>query len=1104
MRKSKQDDKLDGIEAFIASKKEGPDRGLSLIGDSTEPNLVRKKVAILIGARRYDEAANFMKDLSPHEIWCDIGLEAYLKAGKTFYADQLFNWIKSNVDDEVIINKCRYVYATIAFDKTFRSRDERMIYPGSLSAEEVENARSILEILKPIVAKVFAQENVINGIESESVQLAILVYYLLQDNQNIINLSMPLFKRIPLPLEAARMVMRGIILDKSICDTIPTRLRIEHNDSFEASLIAVAIECEILKQPKLAFTNIKSISLINRTESEKDEYGKMLFQISQFIDIDDSREALDLSKNIFGLEHKLTIYMNIDILIKEKDYPNAESLLIKVKDDKDIFWLQLYAKYLLDIDRPKDALEYLDKTRAIMPHPELSKTAARIAFEIKNYNLSSEILEQILKTDPENISLINNLATVYFKMGNYVKAAIQYEKLKKNKPDEQSYLFKLASCYTQIGESNQAIQIYEEICRRDEAPLEAFIVKAYLEKIDDPKRAFNTILRLKDAYWENPQYLQAVLELSYASGNEEYGNKALLKIRELQGKGKASQEILQVKTVDDLVAHASQWNEKVKIINQNLLGGKFTWLMADNWQNQTSYMGWSIRTQQADWLMEEPITCASYSIYSTNGFTKYEQSGNTTRLDYIKCPEKGSDIVIDLSALITLQRLDLLDRCIEYFANIYVPQEYQVKLLQDSDRLVIHQYSMKISAEAIKNKITSGRVSILEDIGTPGKRPLPYIREYTLPGKEEEHYYRLIDLVTVAYDSGKLNESKYNILKQIAHEPSGVDSEHSSLKYGDSVLIDLLTLRSICQADVTALDSFLSAFKVFISKHDQILNSNEITQIELQQNIKKWNGDLLKKVKEDIFKKELHVIVPQLEEDDIFLASWELAKGKSLSLLVDDRVLQVLAINTTTIEYPSFGTDSLLMMLFKENMIDIDTLSEAFLKLIKWRYRFIVPSKETLLNFAKRYKNHPPGKDLQEVALYVHDCMRDPGLFAGQENTTLKESMAARLFLSWTRLITEFMVEIWSDSDFNEDNAKLLTQWAVDEFMPSLPKNIGSNGLHIAKIKPNILFNCFYTQTFINNGERTSESLQTLADCINMNETEYFKAVSEVIDIYGI
>lgn len=1097
------DIRLKGIEGFLLSKERGDEEGIESLGNSSEPEIIRKILLILLDSEEYDKAVSLIKELPVHERWCDKAISAYVGNGNIDKAKEIIEWTKS-IDNETLRNRCRLFYADVRYIKAWRNRKkEEIIIPGTLSNEEKEELNDALEILAPILAKIIAEKKVFNEIESLALQIALKINYSFSDIQKVKNLSAILLPWKPIPLVVVQFALNRLI---TIPPNVPERLRKEHFDLFEAQLLASSIESEVFRQHESAYENINISKDMAQNEEQKSNLCKVLYQISQCLGTKELNDVKDICISYFGKEHLLAPLIQADIFVREKELDKAHEYLMKAKDENNPAWLQIYAEYLHRRGMQTEALEYMKRACSILPHPELLKATAKLAFEVKMFDLSIELMKQVLQNEPDNISLLNNIAATYFRKGDYESAVEYFEKLKGIKPEELSYYFNLATCYVQIGNPQKAIDAYDEICKRKDVPLDAFLSRAYLVRINDPVKAFDSILPLKDKYWENPQYLQVVLDLSYKAGKEEYAHQAMMKLLELQRQGKAPQEILQAKTIDDLKVYMNEWNKKGKIINENFLVGKVSWLIADHWQNYTAYMGWFIRTQPLSWRIEEPLNCASFSIYSTNSFSVVKLPDDTTKLDFIECPAHNTDIAIDLSALITLHRLDLLEICLKYFGNKYIPHEYPALLLRDSDNLVIHQRTRKTSAEAIKKAIDNGQINILEDVGKAGERPFSFIHEYTLPEKEEEHYYRLIDMIQVAYDTGRLNEEKYNALKHIAHQQSGIDADHPGLKHGQSIYVDIHTLYSICQIDIESLGLILNTYKIHISKEDQIRNTGENIQIGTQEQLRSWNDQLLQLIRDsDKFIKEHHKQVSELKENNVYLASWQVAKGKSLPLLADDRVLQVLAINENqSIKHPSFGTDCLLLKLFEEGLIDIKILSNSFLTLMKWRYRFVVPTKDILLALAKKYKSRPPGQDLQEVALYLHDCMRDPGLFGGAENTTQKESMALKLYAKWVNIITEYLAGVWADLEFNEDNAKKLTEWTLQELYPSLPKN-RDQGIVLPEFLPKVIIDHFLVLTFnIKDAARANRALQIIAEGLNMSETEYYKAVSEVVDIYGV
>ncbi len=1092
--------RIDALKHLFSSYEENPEEVLASLNGRRDSESIRQKLAVLLNSKGYEEAAKLVIKKKPSTAWYDLAVVALTNGGYIDKVAQVLRW--ASKQEPEIWHRAIHLYVVAQFKRIWRRRKNvREIAIGSLDATEKKELRQLIQTVQPVLKYIEGLGRVTGKAQEETLNIALKSYAILGDKENTSKYSSYSHDSLTL----ASLALSG---DIEVSEALITNLEKNYPDSYDAQKFSILLrtQCGTL----LAENFDEAIRTLCKYSSSRERRIE-IFQILRSVAYELGGPATQaFEKNVTSLldedEHLVKLY-RCEKLLHQESLPQAGKILAEAKDETDPTWLQLYGQYMHLKGRPEDALEYFDKALSLFPHPGLRKSVAKLAFETENYDRSIEVLKEELKSEPANISHLNNIATACFRKGDYKAAADYYARLIEITREDLTPYLNLATCYVQTGDSQKAIEAYDVICKRDDAPLDAFLARSYLIRITDPVKAFDLILPLKDKYWDNPQYLQAILDLSYRAGKEEYGHHALLKLRQLQSQGKAPQEVVQAKTIQDLKVYMDEWNKKVEIINKNLLTGKFPWLMADHWQNHSAYMGWHIRTQSFNWKMEEPMTCASYSVYSTNGFRSVKQNDNTTVLDSIGCPAKNGDIVIDLSALITLHRLDLLNKFFEYFNKIYVPKEYPVLLLKDSESLVIHQLTRKTTAEMIKKEIDAGHIAVLDDIGLPGKRSLPFVHEHTLPEKEEEHYYRLIDIIDVSYNAGKLEESKYSNLKRISHKPSGNDPNHPPLNYGESILVDAHTLYSICQLEPDALTSILEAFKVFVSKSDQIRNANDITQIAMQENIKSMNDDLLSICrKEDKIIKEAHTRELDLGEEEDFLASWKLAKGISIPLFTDDRVLQNLAINENTdVEHAAFGTDALLIMLQKENVIDIDTLVDAFLQLISWRYRFIVPTKEIFVHLAKRYGSRLPGKDLQQIASYVHDCMRDPGLFGGKENTSRNESMAARLFVSWLRVISEFLVDVWGDSEFSEEAAKALTKWTVNEFMPSLPKSLGPTGLGLAENVSSAFLSYFLGfALLIDDTARASKALQVIAECLNMGEADYFKAVTLVVDKYGI
>ena len=130
------------------------------------------------------------------------------------------------------------------------------------------------------------------------------------------------------------------------------------------------------------------------------------------------------------------------------------------------------------------------------------------------------------------------------------------------------------------------------------------------------------------------------------------------------------------------------------------------------------------------------------------------------------------------------------------------------------------------------------------------------------------------------------------------------------------------------------------------------------------------------------------------------------------------------------------------------------------------------------------------------VARYVHDCMRDEGLFAGIESTEPPVTVAYRLYHTWSSVIGEFIMEVWADSRFSEAQAKQLTEWVMREFFPSPPKTMGHRVSAIAALTSRAVMGKAMIRAYlIEDLSRAYQGLCSIAEGFGMTESTYLAGV---------
>jgi hypothetical protein len=197
----------------------------------------------------------------------------------------------------------------------------------------------------------------------------------------------------------------------------------------------------------------------------------------------------------------------------------------------------------------------------------------------------------------------------------------------------------------------------------------------------------------------------------------------------------------------------------------------------------------------------------------------------------------------------------------------------------------------------------------------------------------------------------------------------------------------------------------------------------------------------------------------------------------------------------------AFGTDQFLERAGEEAILGPGEVADALLQLMRWRYRFVIPSADVLVHLAGRYPEHPPGSDLEEVAHYVHDCLADPGLSSRFEPTEPPTSVAAQVRQAWCRSVVEFLMTIWGDEGWTVEAARRLTIWAVRQLLPSLavttvPQLQGA----LARLDHRLVLSlALIASSTVKDPSRAHAGLRVIAETLGVGDRAYGATAAAVI-----
>lgn len=1095
------------LRGALQNLENGPDAALALLSGHTDRYAVRLRLAMLISKLDFDGGIALIDDLPKQLHWADLAVAAYVFQGNPDKGEEIVKWAREQ-DNTDKYRQCVVRLADALLARTLAGHAEgSIIHSSDLSDEEREGVRKVLEELGSVSDSLLAAGEIGSGLDLAAARLAWQANHLLGHREVVAHLAQLMYAHRPIPLEVARSVVSGIVEPPS---DLPERLRLEHPDDFDACILALAIQSAHMGQYGDAFEHAELLVSLADTDKKREDLFLALQQIWQELDGDLLAECERIMTALVCDLPRLRMLFEAARALREGDPDKAIGLLDAEQNETDPTWLQLRANALLQKDLPGEAVEYLVSAARKTSDPVLLRGAADLAFHVQKIEIARECYEQLLKVQPDNLAVHGNLATIYaFHLHDLERTSTHLRALHDAEPENAAHTVNLAICLSQLYRPRESLSLYDEACAQDAPDIRAILGRAELHlSLGDPDAALASLRGFRETAWKEPSFLMSYMNAAYAAGDEEAAQEALVALDVLRKAGGVDPDAFRAIPADEGLAmlrqRAKQEKEQTELIHTEMNRGRAPWIWAEAILGNALYWGWRTRTQDMPWIPDDPVNRARFCIYATNAFHPRSADTEPATLMPLECPCQGTRVVTDISSLFALHRLGLLDVAAEYFGEVLVPEGYLPVVLEDSRKMVFHQRSRHSNLTRLSQAIEAVTIAVQQE-GSSHDADMASADEY---GELDEHRYRLVDLAEPVHRVGAINDADYKRLLHACTKPSGVDETHPELVQFQSILADLSTLETI--ASMGMLDAFVRFYKVAITPSARREVRQRLEAIQNQEETLSWHFDLWNQIRSDSRFTFIHPLVPDRmraesrdEKDHLPLLGCFAAQELGIPLLADDRVCQALALNNRPdVEHPAFGTDVLVSALAASGRLDEDKAAECTRQLMQWRYRFVLPSPAMLKTLAAQYRLSPPGSALRETADYVHDCMRDAGLFGGPEKTALKDSMATRLYLTWVTTVADFLVEVWNDESFTDDSAKTLTDWAIHELLPSPPR-VSQGQVRVrlsAFTSRRLISQALIVSTAFPHSERSADGVKAIKEALALTDDEYLRIVTEILD----
>lgn len=1102
----REEAELAAIKATEIELTEGADAALESLGPLSDPVRVRAALAILVHAHRHEEAALLVRDKPLDREWIMWATFAFARGGDVQRAMNLvaraYDWRDRSIVRRTCLSFAEAIVDRWATDYKLHS----LLAHKDWHDHDIDLASTVLETLEPLLASVSANRKIEGGLELEATEFAVYCAHILQDRQLLLKYATLLQKHTPVPLVIGELSLRKII----DCPTnLVTRLRLEHGGDFQPQMLAAVLERELFDHAVEAFDALVSLAEKASTNTEKEAVCVAIFETCGACPQDRIDKAIEIVTDLRPDDTKMARILRAFKFLATDSLDDAKREIEAVRDEADAVWWQAYAYYCERIEDHDGAQLAWQRAAELLPHPDVLRRSVQAALDRRRLQSAVISLEKLLEIEPRDSHHLEALAWTLFQLGNYVRATEKFQCLVALAPEVAEHRMGLAQCLLRLAQVEPAIEALAPVCASEQAPFEALRIQCgMLESVGRPGESLRLLEAVAADHWDDPLFVMAYMKAAHAAGEERAAGRAFLRLTELRSEGRVPSELMREFTLEQLLAFGKERRSHRETMQKAVVAGRMPWLFAEDILGNACTWAWRLHTQELTWASEEPLTRAAYTIYASNGLTVLVDDEGR-HLEAITASVRGEPVIVDLSALVTLHQLGLLERAAEYFGKLLLPQAYGSLRTRHADRFGLHQVSRETELKRINNEIDRGRVLIV-DLATDN---LVRVDEYL--NESEEHAYRLCDLTAPLLESQRTSAQRIGGLRLVAHMPSSVDDQHPPLSLGSLLLMDLLTLRTLIGQEIFADVAEGYTIHLLREQHEELLAElgafaraheareshdamwETVLALEKAERLE-WVAVLAETASEHNAMDDEPDTASTLYDDSV-----QLAKSLDKSVIVDDRVLQVLIYNENPASTcRAFGTDRVLLAMAESDICVLREVAKCYRRLMNWRYRFLVPPPSLLMEWFRESIDDPPGDALLDAAAYLHECLRDPGLHCGREDVDLPSSMAIKIVMAWFDSITTLLVDIWNLEDLRDDIARRVTKWVAEDFVPSCPRGLWLQtvGHNLARIEGSAVLQMAMAKfVSVEDTERANLALRVLAETLAIDEDAFLTIAAEAI-----
>ncbi len=1083
---------IERFAEYLRTLSAGHESALSGLADRTDPESLRRRSRHLLDLRKNADVIELLQDRPLDIEWSEQLLRAQVRSGMLDAALKTIQWTKEHASPTHAA-RARLIAAIEAIEttstNTINFNELPLLHLSDSDRRMFEFAR---DLCTPLANEVLDTGGAKNTLERLICLTALRMAATLGDQATLQSLATAVEKLRPFPMELGHLANAGLIDAKSDWSA---RIRSEYT-VIDAHVVAAVLEARHFGRARSAFEQLltKVETATGPNETHNLYFG--LHEISQYLGDAETRLVNELVPRLLGDSRELLAFTAVEGALTAGQTAVAEKLLEDWKDPKNPVWVQLTAQLLIQKRELSQAIDLLRAFGKEHTNPAILTLLAQAAFRSERYEVARDALETLLKIRPSDNRARRNLAMTLLRLQDKVGALPVLQQLVQDDPGNDDDVLLYAQCLIDLSDTATSISVLSQFLSLKPESRDARLLLAYaLEGTGNPREAFESLQSVQQNFLDDPQFQFAYFEAASRAGRDLDAHNAMQALLRLREAGKVSEKALWQANISDVVEYAKSHHAGIQKAGQEYLQGKLPWIALAAMERNSLLWAWFLRTQKVQWLAEHSTALAEYSIYSTNSFTVLRNESGSTLVD-IEAAPLGSTIALDVSALITIWELELFDQLCASYERILLPSLYLERATGDRPRLLPHQLSQRTTVQDVHAALDSRKIGIWSEADAEDSTQLSEYSDAAL--------WRLANVRDALRTAGILTQDAAQRLSRISHKPP----TPTVLRLHTSLLVEPHTLRTLTSEGL--LELLTDNWKLFITAEARDEIAASARAFEAQNKVFDSHDLLWKRVRSST---SITLVPPKrsLTEgsddaddrvDRIPILGAALALENQIPLLVDDRFSQQLVLNSKgDSQSAAFGTDQWLIAMMSANKIDSATVAQAFLNLMEWRYKFLMPTSAILIAIADRYPDVVPNIGLRTVARYIHACMRDAGLYMAPEPATPPVSVGLRLYSRWVLELAQFAATIWGTPKYTEQFAQQVTSWITREALPAPAHAMGSvpTAETVWDTRQHFLKYFASSSLAFRENDRMAHGFSAVREALQFTDVEYVDCLSEVI-----